>query len=144
MINSYCLLSGFYLIISKQKIQPVISRKIKKLKCFYRWEADVSGTSSATTESDEPNTHISYNVTNFEFLYEPFYVSTDMVPLHDERFLGYGFTRNTQVSLLWITHHFQFTFPSIIIHEKCIWRNGIAYLAFDIIYVSFEYFLQLH
>jgi len=37
-------------------------------------------------------------VTNFEFLYEPFYVAPDTVPGHDERFVGYGFTRNTQVS----------------------------------------------
>lgn len=43
-------------------------------------------------------THVSYNVTNFEFLYEPFYVSKDAdTPEHDERFIGYGFTRNTQV-----------------------------------------------
>lgn len=46
----------------------------------------------------QDETTISHNVTNFEFLYEPFYVSTDLVPPHDERFLGYGFTRNTQVN----------------------------------------------
>lgn len=42
-------------------------------------------------------TYISHNVTNFEFLYEPFYVSKDTAPVHDERFVGYGYTRNTQV-----------------------------------------------
>lgn len=57
---------------------------------FTRWEAD-----GGLIAQDE--TVISYNVTNFEFLYEPFYVATDLVPPHDERFLGYGFTRNTQV-----------------------------------------------
>lgn len=57
---------------------------------FTRWEAD-----GGLVAQD--GTYISYNVTNFEFLYEPFYVATDLVPLHDERFLGYGFTRNTQV-----------------------------------------------
>ena len=41
---------------------------------------------------------ISHNVTNYEFFYEPFYVSKDNAPPHDERFVGYGFTRNTQVS----------------------------------------------
>lgn len=41
--------------------------------------------------------HVSHNVTNFEFLYEPFYVAPDTVPPHDERFIGYGFTRNSQV-----------------------------------------------
>lgn len=40
---------------------------------------------------------ISHPVTNFEFLYEPFYISTDNVPPHDERFIGYGYTRNSQV-----------------------------------------------
>lgn len=41
--------------------------------------------------------YISHDVTNFEFLYEPFYVAKDIVPAHDERFMGYGYTRNTQV-----------------------------------------------
>ncbi|XP_065344273.1 beta-1,4-glucuronyltransferase 1 [Cloeon dipterum] len=44
-----------------------------------------------------PEVHVSHNVTNFEFLYEPFYVASDTVPAHDERFIGYGYTRNTQV-----------------------------------------------
>ncbi|XP_063930795.1 beta-1,4-glucuronyltransferase 1 isoform X3 [Zophobas morio] len=41
--------------------------------------------------------HVSHTVTNFEFLYEPFYVAPDTVPPHDERFVGYGYTRNSQV-----------------------------------------------
>lgn len=48
------------------------------------------------TQSDM-NVHVSHKVTNFEFLYEPFYVAVDTVPPHDERFIGYGYTRNTQV-----------------------------------------------
>ncbi|OQR67207.1 N-acetyllactosaminide beta-1 [Tropilaelaps mercedesae] len=40
---------------------------------------------------------IAYKVTNYEFFYEPFYVAPFSVPRHDERFIGYGFTRNTQV-----------------------------------------------
>lgn len=58
---------------------------------FFRWEA--------TGGNETSETHISHNVTNFELLYEPFYVAPDTVPAHDERFLGYGFTRNTQVRL---------------------------------------------
>lgn len=54
-----------------------------------RWQTEA-------IEAEE--THISHNVTNFEFLYEPFYVASDTVPPHDERFVGYGYTRNTQVS----------------------------------------------
>merc|ERR1712012_753216 len=44
--------------------------------------------------------HVSHPVTNYEFFYEPFYVSMDSAPPFDERFIGYGFTRNTQVLTL--------------------------------------------
>lgn len=56
---------------------------------FTKWQESAGAESSAV--------HISHNVTNFEFLYEPFYVAPDTVPAHDERFIGYGFTRNSQV-----------------------------------------------
>jgi len=48
-----------------------------------------------TTETEQ--VIVSHNVTNYEFFYEPFYIARDDVAPHDERFLGYGFTRNTQV-----------------------------------------------
>jgi beta-1,4-glucuronyltransferase 1 len=54
-----------------------------------RWQAD--------PEVVGQEVHVSHNVTNFEFLYEPFYVAPDTAPAHDERFIGYGYTRNTQV-----------------------------------------------
>jgi N-acetyllactosaminide beta-1,3-N-acetylglucosaminyltransferase len=57
---------------------------------YHRWQA------SAGLEGEA--VHVNHNVTNFEFLYEPFYVAPDTVPAHDERFIGYGYTRNTQVS----------------------------------------------
>ena len=46
---------------------------------------------------DNSSVHVSHPVTNYEFFYEPFYISLDNVPPYDERFVGYGFTRNTQV-----------------------------------------------
>ncbi|XP_069696973.1 beta-1,4-glucuronyltransferase 1-like isoform X3 [Periplaneta americana] len=55
---------------------------------FSRWQA--------SAESEGEAVHVNHNVTNFEFLYEPFYVAPDTVPAHDERFIGYGYTRNTQ------------------------------------------------
>jgi len=58
----------------------------------------VSDRWQASADSEDDTVRISHNVTNFEFLYEPFYVAPDTVPPHDERFLGYGYTRNTQVS----------------------------------------------
>ncbi|GBO04498.1 Beta-1,4-glucuronyltransferase 1 [Araneus ventricosus] len=39
-----------------------------------------------------------YKISNYEFFYEPFFVARANVPLYDERFIGYGFTRNTQVA----------------------------------------------
>jgi hypothetical protein len=48
-------------------------------------------------DQDDSVVHISHTVTNYEFYYEPFYVAIDSAPEYSERFLGYGFTRNTQV-----------------------------------------------
>jgi hypothetical protein len=49
-------------------------------------------------EQEDSIVHISHSVENYEFFYEPFYVSLDNAPPFEERFVGYGFTRNTQVS----------------------------------------------
>ncbi|XP_030387334.1 beta-1,4-glucuronyltransferase 1 [Scaptodrosophila lebanonensis] len=51
---------------------------------------------------NETTVSISHTVTNFEFLYEPFYIALDNVPAHDERFTGYGFTRNSQVYEMYV------------------------------------------
>ncbi|XP_023944209.1 beta-1,4-glucuronyltransferase 1 isoform X1 [Bicyclus anynana] len=76
---------------------------------FTRWE------SSGGNETLE--THISHNVTNFELLYEPFYVAPDTVPAHDERFLGYGFTRNSQVYEMFLMgFQFKVLSPIFTIH----------------------------
>lgn len=56
---------------------------------FYRW---------LSSKLDDSVISISHTVTNFEFLYEPFYITVDNAPIHDERFIGYGFTRNSQVN----------------------------------------------
>lgn len=45
----------------------------------------------------EDGLHAAYRVQHYEFFYEPFYVAGKEVPRYDERFVGYGFTRNTQV-----------------------------------------------
>lgn len=75
---------------------------------FSKWESDLDNIKE---------TRISYNVTNFEFLYEPFYVSTDLVPVHDERFLGYGFTRNTQTYEMFVAgYQFQVLSPIFTCH----------------------------
>lgn len=60
---------------------------------FSRWQSAVA---------EEKGVHVSHPVTNFEFLYEPFYVAPDSAPPHDERFIGYGYTRNTQVYEMYV------------------------------------------
>ncbi|XP_048511887.1 beta-1,4-glucuronyltransferase 1 isoform X1 [Athalia rosae] len=71
---------------------------------FTRWSWDVS-TSRGAGDSEivkSGKVHVSHEVTNFEFFYEPFYVARDTVPAHDERFMGYGYTRNTQVYEMYV------------------------------------------
>lgn len=62
-----------------------------------RWILDTSPNHKNHGNVKSGKAYISHDVTNFEFLYEPFYVAKDIVPPHDERFIGYGYTRNTQV-----------------------------------------------
>ena len=50
-------------------------------------------------KQDDTALHISHQ-SSYEAFWEPFYVSIDAItPPHDERFLGYGFTRNGQVKI---------------------------------------------
>lgn len=82
---------------------------------FSRWEQD----------SNYNGVHISHGVTNFEFLYEPFYVAPDTVPPHDERFIGYGFTRNTQVYEMYVAgYQFFVLSPVFTVHWGLQQRKG--------------------
>ena len=50
-------------------------------------------------EQNDNALHISHEA-KYEAFWEPFYVSEDdITPPHDERFIGYGLTRNSQVCL---------------------------------------------
>ncbi|XP_037800686.1 beta-1,4-glucuronyltransferase 1-like isoform X2 [Penaeus monodon] len=44
-----------------------------------------------------PKLQVLYNITTWRSYWEPIYVTKANVPSFDERFVGYGFTRNTQV-----------------------------------------------
>ncbi|KAJ8726725.1 hypothetical protein PYW08_015122 [Mythimna loreyi] len=113
--------------LSRSKLAIPFHRKVfiynQYASNFSRWEAS-GGNESAQT-------HISHNVTNFELLYEPFYVAADTVPAHDERFLGYGFTRNTQVyEMFLIGFQFRVLSPIFTIHwglqarrNRPLWRE---------------------
>ncbi|XP_014274469.1 beta-1,4-glucuronyltransferase 1 isoform X2 [Halyomorpha halys] len=82
---------------------------------FSRWEQDQS----------RNQVHISHGVTNFEFLYEPFYIAHDNVPPHDERFIGYGFTRNTQVYEMFVAgYQFFVLSPVFTVHWGLQHRKG--------------------
>ncbi|KYN07852.1 N-acetyllactosaminide beta-1,3-N-acetylglucosaminyltransferase [Cyphomyrmex costatus] len=70
---------------------------------FTRWLGDASPNHVHHENVKTGKVYISHDVTNFEFLYEPFYVAKDIVPPHDERFMGYGYTRNTQVYEMYVT-----------------------------------------
>ncbi|KAL6435781.1 hypothetical protein ACFW04_005577 [Cataglyphis niger] len=70
---------------------------------FTRWLQDVSSTHKYHENVRTGKVYVSHDVTNFEFLYEPFYVAKDIAPPHDERFMGYGYTRNTQVYEMYVT-----------------------------------------
>lgn len=76
---------------------------------FSRWQQNVN---------DGREVHISHPVTNFEFLYEPFYVAGDEVPPHDERFIGYGYTRNSQVYEMFVAGYEFFVLSPIF---TCHW-----------------------
>ncbi|KAJ8942831.1 hypothetical protein NQ318_022846 [Aromia moschata] len=75
---------------------------------FSRWQS---------IANDGSDVHISHPVTNFEFLYEPFYIAPDTVPQHDERFVGYGYTRNSQVYEMFVAgYEFQVLSPIFTCH----------------------------
>ncbi|XP_026745201.1 beta-1,4-glucuronyltransferase 1-like [Trichoplusia ni] len=113
--------------LSKRKLAIPFHRKVfiynQYASNFSRWEA------SGGNETSE--THISHDVTNFELLYEPFYVAPDTVPAHDERFLGYGFTRNSQVYEMFLNgYQFKVLSPIFTVHwglqartNRPLWRE---------------------
>ncbi|XP_075234246.1 beta-1,4-glucuronyltransferase 1 isoform X2 [Lycorma delicatula] len=84
-----------------------------------------TNTSRWMKDSGPNELHVSHNVTNFEFLYEPFYVAPDTVPPHDERFIGYGFTRNSQVYEMHLAgYQFQVLSPVFSCHWGLQVRNS--------------------
>ena len=49
-------------------------------------------------EQDDGAVHVSYIIEKYNDWYEPFFIVLDNAPAYDERFIGYGNTRNTQVT----------------------------------------------
>jgi hypothetical protein len=61
----------------------------------YRWQSNTQDVTDAV--------HVNHNVTKCILGYEPFYVARADTPGYDERFIGYGFARNTQVHYLYVS-----------------------------------------
>jgi len=81
--------------------------------------------SRLAADQDDSVVHVSHNVTAFEFFYEPFYVSLDSAPAYDERFEGYGFTRNTQAYELHLAGwQFQVLSPVFTVHWGLAKKKG--------------------
>ncbi|XP_050521739.1 beta-1,4-glucuronyltransferase 1 isoform X2 [Daktulosphaira vitifoliae] len=68
--------------------------------------------------------HISHQIPKYQLFYEPFYISLNNVPSYDERFIGYGFTRNSQIYEMFAANYqfevlaniftFQHTYASLV------------------------------
>ena len=56
---------------------------------------------------------VAYKVDKYIFKYEPLYVARADTPPFDERFVGFGMTRNTQVGVTIITLHSLFTLMAV-------------------------------
>jgi hypothetical protein len=61
----------------------------------YRWESN--------TEDRTDPVHVNHNVTTFKMGYELLYVARVGTPDYDERFIGYGWTRNTQLHYFYVS-----------------------------------------
>ena len=74
-----------------------INQKASKLK---QWESMQPNASQYLNFSDNvlpTQVNVAYKVDKYQFKYEPLYVAKSHTPVFDERFIGFGMTRNTQV-----------------------------------------------
>ena len=82
-----------------------INQKASRLKL---WEAikpngngshhkDKSTLETTTSSIQMHELDVGYKVDKYQFKYEPLYVAKSDTPIFDERFIGFGMTRNTQV-----------------------------------------------
>lgn len=108
---------------------------------FFRWVA---------TNMNDGKVKISHKILEKRIkMYEPFYVSSDDIPPYDERFLGYGFTRNSQVyshdiSIVACIYNFAFLkyyqvinfFCSLQLHMRLVGRFSFCHLYFQYTGVS--------
>ena len=78
-----------------------INQKASKLK---QWESmqpetDSHKISSLNNTTFSSELSVAYKVDKYQFKYEPLYIAKSDTPIFDERFIGFGMTRNTQVRI---------------------------------------------
>ncbi|XP_069696729.1 beta-1,4-glucuronyltransferase 1-like [Periplaneta americana] len=99
-------------LIQKNKARPFHMSIFKPAQTpthYSIWEENIK-------EGHNP-VYVSHNVTGCPVFYEPFYVALASVPEYDERFIGYGFTRSTQVhEMLAAGYQFQVVSPIFSCH----------------------------
>ena len=55
---------------------------------------------------------------NYIFKYEPLYVARANTPQFDERFIGFGMTRNTQVNIYLTDHPFMYVTIYLSVYQN--------------------------
>jgi len=86
---SGCCENGKAVAVSTNRAVRISNLWTCLLAFGYRWESNTQDVTDAV--------HVNHNVTKCTLGYEPFYVARVGAPDFDERFIGYGWTRNTQV-----------------------------------------------
>ena len=75
-----------------------INQKASMLKQWESFQPNLTHTDmSLENEATNDEVDVAYRVDKYQFKYEPLYVAKSDTPIFDERFIGFGMTRNTQV-----------------------------------------------
>ena len=75
-----------------------INQKASKLKQWESMQQNVSHYLNFSDNVSPTQVNVAYKVDKYQFKYEPLYVAKSHTPVFDERFIGFGMTRNTQVN----------------------------------------------
>jgi len=89
----------------KNQLLPMI--KNKTARAFHSKLFNINQKSSLLSEKwekmeEDAEKEIGYKMENYIFKYEPLYVARANTPQFDERFIGFGMTRNTQVYEMYV------------------------------------------
>ena len=74
-------------------------KKIVQFQAIYKLNQKSSNLSEWEKIPQGDSVSVAYKVDKYLFKYEPLYVARADTPPFDERFIGFGMTRNTQVRM---------------------------------------------